>query len=621
MYCTLTCIQEKKIGKTNTMSYNGRRLDESKRQETIRKIVKFRRFIATIFDLSTFPVGTRFYLLKNDQLRIDLPNVYTVKEKGEGKNMNYSFIYGLNEEKLLNNKFLNESLYLKGNVDSTLDPNGEKSMVPYINVVAHNVNLEVKKYNKTDERHNKIGEQKLDKYGKLKISYEFNYKFRDRKECPFVVYDFEFRLEQSYIVTGASGQKVSIPPVHDVTLHKKLYMYLDDDQVNGGLLILEIKDDSLQKAYPWIIKNLVTYKDVIDNIFVNNKAHTVSWKNIEQHIHGEEIEDDYNVNLTPTDNFTKDESTTTFKYTHTTVEDFCNEPGKSKDYFIGEYLKGPKERGEAMRDLVVVEPPPAQIQPVPAKAVVDPASDVKKATELLERKVRIAKENERKKEERKKEERARQEEENQLKDIFGEPHSTTTNVRRRKSVREVADIEKESVYDAHQRTKNFAENMRRQDGKPRLQVINLGADENTTTVQSLPPAVSNPVYNPQTSAATITLNTTYQNNTPYNNTMSCNTNYVGNTQSVGTNNVVQDGMIIWYPQPRNSTAEMVNQHNDRSAAYLNQMNQNYYNPGYGNQGYNNQGYGNQYYGNQDYYNQSYYNQGYTQYQFPPFGGQ
>lgn len=658
MYGGVYVTNAKRNGKRHTMSIES---EEDRRKKGVEKkrvlvtqdIDTFKRFVAFIFDLSTFPPGTRFYMLHDYRLRIELPNLYYVSTI----DIKYSYIYGLSEQALMKETKSKERIHQRiekanGNMSGVLkglDPEGKKSRLPYAEIVNRDNVFYSKKYD--------IGDEWINGFSNVTRKKQLINDFYSmcNKKVPFIVYDFGFVTNERYDSYDImKNKRFKIGYEYTATPHRKSYKNLDEEGVDGGLLVIEIHDGETQRDQPWFEDDgLMTYKKVVNNIFATRLSlETVNWRDAHAHNTTNLI----NVH-TPTqgdaagghqNDFFHEDTTVTTRFPYTLINDFVEDTAYSSPMWIKKFLQGPeepntaayeelgpitniKDRLEAMQYLqeqgherdINFESDEEYLrnkEESHQNALRKKAEEEERERRREERR-RLREQQEKEQQEKRKEEIEKEEEELQINDIIGNlPPSTVTRSAEKKPAmmtRLEAKTRTESIADAHNRLQM------KQRRQPSLQVIDLGMNNETTTVHNIYQNPAGYVPSMDMNAPLFTLNTTVPSANALNNTMSCNTNYVGNTQS---NNVIQDGMIIWYPQPRNATAEMVNQHNDRSAAYLNQMNQNYYNQGYGNQGYNNQGYGNQYYGNQDYYNQSYYNQGYynqgyTQYPFPPFGGQ
>ena len=106
------------------------------------KLNIFRNFVKTVFRLDTFPPGTRFYMLEEQQLRIELPNLWYIQDRPhDGYDPYKRYVYGLNEGDLLKEDFSREMNDMLYNVMYTMDepdPAYLNNRVPYRNLLNDN---------------------------------------------------------------------------------------------------------------------------------------------------------------------------------------------------------------------------------------------------------------------------------------------------------------------------------------------------------------------------------------------------------------------------------------------------------------------------------------------------
>lgn len=213
--------------------------------DTLISVEILRLFIDDVFDLDTFPVDTKFYMLGDMSIRIELPNLYYITHN----TLNYEYVYGLDENEMqeydpnvvnvdMNRYRINLNGASKGEMC--------RNYYPYGNLIRRNdAILRVDEY-RQDSLVPNIASRRLS--GK----YNSN-PYKTFNNIPFVVYTFTFsNRDYSFKMNKCFSPK------------KKYH--------EGGILLYKIVDNVNQVKEPWENSPYpVNYKDVINDVFFKNK--------------------------------------------------------------------------------------------------------------------------------------------------------------------------------------------------------------------------------------------------------------------------------------------------------------------------------------------------------------
>ena len=219
----------------------------------------FRAFVETVFDVGSFPNGTTFYALPDFSVRIEIPNLYYIKEDKSW------YVFGLNSEKLLDGKAFDPFVEERKNRDLEAYHKEFGERMSYENLLYSNHSvMNMRNYKPGDELRNQTSREFYD----FDAPKPLNPTFRRHKDIPFVVYNFDVNLEY---YTG--GDKSAVSSFSTVTVKKKKYTKLLERHFNGGIKIIDVTT-----VGGGIQTGKVTYKMVLNDIFLNKGPYTVSFR-------------------------------------------------------------------------------------------------------------------------------------------------------------------------------------------------------------------------------------------------------------------------------------------------------------------------------------------------------
>ena len=219
----------------------------------------FRAFVEIVFDVGSFPNGTTFYALPDFSVRIEIPNLYYITEDKSW------YVFGLNSEKLLDGKVFDPFVEERKNKDLEAYHREFGEMMSYDNLCYSNHSvMQMRNYKPGDELRNQTSREFYD----FDAPKPINPTFRRHKKIPFVVYNFDVNLEY---YTG--GEKSAVSSFSTVTVKKKKYVKLLERHFNGGIKIIDVTTTG-----GGIQNGKVTYKMVLNDIFLNKGPYTVSFR-------------------------------------------------------------------------------------------------------------------------------------------------------------------------------------------------------------------------------------------------------------------------------------------------------------------------------------------------------
>lgn len=224
----------------------------------------FRAFVEIVFDVGSFPIGTTFYALPDFSVRIEIPNLYYITEDKSW------YVFGLNSEKLLDGKTFDPFIEERKNMDLEAYHKEFGERMTYDNLCYSNHSaMEVRNYEPGDELRNQTSSEFYD----FDAPKPINPTFRRHKKIPFIVYNFDVNLEY---YTG--GDKSAVSSFSTVTVKKKKYTKLLERHFNGGIKIIDVTTTG-----GGIQDGKVTYKMVLNDIFLNKGPYTVSFRDAMEH--------------------------------------------------------------------------------------------------------------------------------------------------------------------------------------------------------------------------------------------------------------------------------------------------------------------------------------------------
>lgn len=215
--------------------------------DTLLSVEIFRLFIDDVFDLDTFPVDTKFYMLGDMSLKIELPNLYYITHN----ELNYEYVYGLDEIEMqgYDQNADNEEMN-KYHININGASKGErcKNYYPYGNLI------------RRPDAILRVGEYRQDSLNPNKASRRLNGKsnsdpYQVFNDTPFVIYNFVFNIrDYNFKMTRCFTPK--------------------KEYHQGGILIYKIVENPNQKKMPWENSSYpINYKNVVDDVFFKTRIH------------------------------------------------------------------------------------------------------------------------------------------------------------------------------------------------------------------------------------------------------------------------------------------------------------------------------------------------------------
>lgn len=215
--------------------------------DTLLSVEIFRLFIDDVFDLDTFPVDTKFYMLGDMSLKIELPNLYYITHN----ELNYEYVYGLDEIEMqgYDQNADNEGMD-KYHININGASKGEKckNYYPYGNLI------------RRPDAILRVGEYRQDSLNPNKASRRLRGKsnsdpYQVFNGTPFVIYTFAFNIR-------------------DYNFKMKRCFTPKKEYHQGGILIYKIVENPNQKTRPWENSSYpINYKNVVNDVFFKTRIH------------------------------------------------------------------------------------------------------------------------------------------------------------------------------------------------------------------------------------------------------------------------------------------------------------------------------------------------------------